>query len=199
IDRDRVALWRARFRRVTAFLLDDVQLLAGRDRSQEELFWLFNQLAEQGRQMVFTSAVALRDLVGVEARLVSRLEGGLVVTLDPPGRDLRLVVARRELTERVGAADEELAQYLAGRPADSARAVLGVVQRVLQAAEAQQVSPSAGLARELLEGATERPARKSGGRRSSGIVVSASGGIKSGEKMVWSWPDTADRLIEDLR
>ncbi|MGH7590426.1 MAG: DnaA ATPase domain-containing protein, partial [Gemmatimonadales bacterium] len=199
IDRDRVALWRARYRRVTAFLLDDVQLLAGRDRSQEELFWLFNQLAEQGRQMVFTSAVALHDLAGVEARLVSRLEGGLVVTLEPPERELRLVVARHELVERAGAADEELAQYLAGRPADSPRAVLGLVQRVLQAAEAQQVPPSAGLARELLEGATERPARKSGARRSSGIVVSASGGIKSGEKMVWSWPDTADRLIEDLR
>ncbi|MGB7212695.1 MAG: DnaA/Hda family protein [Gemmatimonadales bacterium] len=199
IDRDRVTLWRARYRRVTAFLLDDIQLLAGRDRSQEELFWLFNQLAEQGRQMVFSSVVAPRDLVGIEPRLVSRLEGGLVVTLEPPGRDLRLVVARRELVERTGSADDELAQYLAARPADSPRAVLGLVQRVLQTAEAQQVPPSAGLARELLEGAVERPARKSGARRASGIVVSASGGVKSGEKMVWSWPDTADRLIEDLR
>jgi chromosomal replication initiation ATPase DnaA len=199
IDRDRVALWRARYRRVTAFLLDDVQLLAGRDRSQEELFWLFNQLAEQGRQMVFTSLVPPRELTGVEPRLVSRLEGGLVVTLEAPERELRLVVARRELVERAGAADEDLAQYLAGRPADSPRAVLGSVQRVLQAAESQGVPPSAGLARELLEGPADRPARKSGARRSSGIVVSASGGIKSGEKMVWVWPDAADRLIEDLR
>ena len=199
IDRDRMALWRARYRRVTAFLLDDVQLLAGRDRSQEELFWLFNQLAEQGRQMVFTSLVPPRELTGVEPRLMSRLEGGLVVTLGAPDRELRLVVARRELVERAGAADEDLAQYLAGRPADSPRAVLGLVQRVLQAAESQQLPPSAGLARELLEGPADRPARKGGARRSSGIVVSASGGIKSGEKMVWVWPDAADRLIEDLR
>ena len=199
IDRDRVALWRARYRRVTAFLLDDIQLLAGRDRSQEELFWLFNQLTEQGRQLVFTSAQPLRELAGIEPRLVSRLDGGLVVTLAAPEREVRLAVATRELIDRVGAADDELAQYLAGRPADSARAVLGLVQRVLQAAEAQQVAPSAGLARDLLEGPTERPARKSGGRRSSGIVVSASGGVKSVEKMVWDWPDAADRLIEDLR
>ncbi|MFI5234153.1 MAG: DnaA ATPase domain-containing protein [Gemmatimonadales bacterium] len=199
IDRDRVPLWRARYRRVTALLLDDIHLLAGRDRSQEELFWLFNQLIEQGRQLVFTSATPLRRLAGVEERLLSRLEGGLVVTLDAPERELRLGVVERSLVERLGRADPELAQYIAARPADSPRAVLGLVQRVLQAAEAQQAAPSAGLAREVLEGAGERQPRKSGGRRSSGIVVTTSGGIKSQEKMVWDWPDASDRLLEDLR
>ena len=199
IDRDRVPLWRARYRRVTAFLLDDIQLLMGRDRSQEELFWLFNQLQEQGRQLVFASVVPLRELKGLEERLISRLEGGLVVTLEAPERELRLAVAERALVERLGSADAELAQYIAARPAESPRAVLGLVQRVLQAAEAQQAAPSAGLAREVLEGGTERPARKSGGRRSSGIVVTTSGGVKSIEKMVWDWPDAADRLLEDLR
>jgi chromosomal replication initiation ATPase DnaA len=199
IDRDRVPLWRARYRRVTAFLLDDIQLLMGRDRSQEELFWLFNQLTEEGKQLAFTSVVPLRDLQGIEERLVSRLEGGLVVTLEAPERELRLAVAERTLAGKLGSADAELAQYLAARPAESPRAVLGLVQRVLQAAEAQGAAPSAGLAREVLEGATERPARKSGGRRSSGIVVTTSGGVKSAEKMVWDWPDATDRLIEDLR
>jgi chromosomal replication initiation ATPase DnaA len=199
IDRDRVPLWRARYRRVTALLVDDVHLLAGRDKSQEELFWVFNQLVEQGRQLVFTSAVPLRELQGIEPRLVSRLEGGLVVTLEAPERELRLAVVERALAARVGSADPELAQYVAGRPAESPRAVLGLVQRVEQAAEARQTQVTAGLAREVLEGATERPARKSGGRRSSGIVVTTSGGVKSPEKMVWDWPDTADRLLEDLR
>ena len=200
IERDRVAVWRARYRRVTALCIDDIHLLQRKDRTQEELFWLFEQLLGQGRQLLFTSAVPVRDLGGLEERLRSRLEGGLVVTLGAPERELRLGVVERALHERLGSSDTELAAYLAGRPSESLRSVLGLVQRLLGAAEAQNVPPSAGLAREILEGPAGGPERKSGAsRRSSGIVVTTSGGVKSAEKMVWDWPDLADRLIEDLR
>lgn len=200
IERDRVAVWRARYRRVTALCIDDVHLMQRKDRTQEELFWLFEQLMGQGRQLVFTSASPVRDLTGLEERLRSRLEGGLVVSLGAPERELRLGVVERALHERLGSSDTELAAYLAGRPADSLRAVLGMVQRLLGAAEAQNVPPSAGLAREILEGPLGAPERKSGAsRRSSGIVVTTSGGVRSAEKMVWDWPDLADRLMEDLR
>lgn len=200
IERDRVAVWRARYRRVTALCIDDIHLLQGKDRTQEELFWLFDQLLGQHRQLVFSSAVPVRDLTGLEERLRSRLEGGLVVTLGAPERELRLGVIERALHERLGASDPELAAYLAGRPAESLRAVLGLVQRLLGAAEAQNMAPSAGLAREVLEGPMSGSERKSGAsRRSSGIVVTTSGGVKSAEKMVWDWPDLADRLMEDLR
>ncbi len=200
IERDRVPVWRARYRRVTALCIDDIHLLQGKDRTQEELFWLFDQLLGQHRQLVFSSAVPVRDLTGLEERLRSRLEGGLVVSLGAPERELRLGVVERALHERLGTSDPELAAYLAGRPAESLRAVLGLVQRLLGAAEAQNVAPSAGLAREVIEGPMSGSERKSGAtRRSSGIVVTTSGGVKSAEKMVWDWPDLADRLMEDLR
>jgi chromosomal replication initiator protein len=200
IERDRVAVWRARYRRVTALCIDDIHLMQRKDRTQEELFWLFDQLLGQHRQLLFTSAAPVRDLTGLEERLRSRLEGGLVVTLGAPERELRLGVVERTLHDRLGSSDPELAAYVAGRPADSIRAVLGLVQRILGAAEAQHIAPSAGLAREVLEGPIGGPERKSGAsRRSSGIVVTTSGGVKSSEKMVWDWPDLADRLMEDLR
>jgi chromosomal replication initiator protein len=200
IERDRVAVWRARYRRVTALCIDDIHLLQRKDRTQEELFWLFDQLLGQHRQLLFTSAAPVRDLTGLEERLRSRLEGGLVVTLGAPERELRLGVVERTLHDRLGSSDPELAAYVAGRPAESIRAVLGLVQRILGAAEAQHIAPSAGLAREVLEGPIGGPERKSGAsRRSSGIVVTTSGGVKSAEKMVWDWPDLADRLMEDLR
>nr|MBA2626982.1 ATP-binding protein [Gemmatimonadales bacterium] len=89
IDRDGVALWRARYRGVDAFLLDDVHLVGGKERTQEELFLLFNRLLETSRQMVFASAVPLDQMKGIEPRLLTRLEGGLVVDLPAPDRDLR--------------------------------------------------------------------------------------------------------------
>ena len=199
IDRDATAAWRARYRAVDAFLLDDVHLVAGKDRTQDELFLLFNVLLEGGRQMAFTSAVPLADLQGIEPRLLTRLEGGLVVDLPAPDRDLRQRAIERLLAARLDGVDPELAGYIAARPADSMRSALGLVQRVLNAAESRQVHPTAALARETLEGVTPRPPRRSMPVRVTGALAPTSGGIRSREKMVWEWPDAAARMIEEWR
>ncbi len=199
IDRDAVAQWRKRYRRADAFLLDDVHLVAEKSRSQDELFLLFNHFLEGGRQMVFSSAVALSQLAGVESRLLTRLEGGLVAELPAPEREIRQKVADRLLCEKVPEVDPEVAAYLAGRPAESVRGVQGLVQRVLSAAEAQQAKLTAGFARSVLEGAPARPPRRTAAPRGSGLVAPGTGAARSREKMVWDWPDIGDRLIEEWR
>jgi hypothetical protein len=94
-------------------------------------------------------------------------------------------------------ADAALVDYLVDRPVESVRNLGALVQRVAEAAAAQDVAFSAGLAREVLEGApAPRPTK---GLRTSGIVVSSAGGVRSREKMVWDWPAAADRVIEELR
>ena len=198
IDRDAVGPWRARYRRAQAFLLDDFHLVAGKDRTQDELFVLFNDLAGLGRQMIFTSAVPLSELPGVEARLRTRLEGGLVVELPPPDREIRQAVVERLLVSKVGTADPELAGYLGSRSADSIRAVHGLLQRVLNAAEAQGIAPNMPLAREVLEGAAPKPQRRAVTSRTSGVVGPASS-ARSREKIVWDWPEVSDRILEEWR
>jgi chromosomal replication initiator protein len=198
IDRDAVTGWRARYRGVAAFLLDDVHLVAEKDRTQDELFVLFNFLAESGRQMIFTSALPLADLVGVEARLRTRLEGGLVVELPVPEREIRQQVIERLLQAKAGIQDPELAEYLGSRPADSIRAVYGLLQRVLNAAESQNVPPTAALAREVLDGSAPRAPRRSVAIRASGVVAPVVG-ARSREKVVWEWPDVGDRIVEEWR
>jgi chromosomal replication initiator protein DnaA len=196
IDGERVDIWRARYRRVTAFLLDDVHILAGKERSQEELFNLFNELQEAERQLVFTSVTAPREIEGLDERLKSRLEGGLVTPMTGPNRELRRDIVARKMDELFRGVDDELIDYLAARPADSIRAVLGLIQRVAIAAEAQEIAPTAALARELIEGAAPERART--GVRTSGVLLSPSGNVRSREKFVWSWPDPAQRVIEEL-
>lgn len=198
IERERVDPWRARYRRVTALLLDDVHLLAGKERSQEELFHLFNHMSGGQRQLGFTVNAAPREVRGLDDRLISRFDGGLVVELGPPDRDVRQALIRRQLAAHVGEPDGDLVAYLAARPADSVRAVLGLVQRVLSAAEAGGAAPSAALARELLEGAAPTATRASGALRTSGLLASPVGMVKSHEKFVWSWPNPAERLVEEL-
>ena len=197
MERDRVDAWRSRYRRATAFLLDDIHLLAQKQRSQEELFHLFNALIDTQRQLVFTANVPPREL-GIDDRLISRLEGGLVAEIQPPDRDLRLAVVTRELRSRLGKVDPDLAAYLADRPATSLRTVTGAVQRVVGDAELQGAPPGMAQARALLEGAAE-PARHAVPRlRTSGVVVSPSGGVRSREKVIWRWPNISDRILEDV-
>jgi chromosomal replication initiator protein len=172
--------------------------VAEKDRTQDELFVLFNFLLESGRQMVFTSAVPLPELKSVEARLRTRLEGGLVVDLPAPDRDIRQRVVDRLLQAKVGEVDPELASYIASRPADSVRAVQGLLQRVLNAAEVKELPPSAALAREVLEGTPARAPRRSVAIRASGVVAPVVG-ARSREKVVWDWPDVGDRVLEEWR
>ena len=197
IDGNRVDWWRARYRRATALLLDDIQLLAGKERTQEELFNLFNQFLDGDRQLVFTAPAHPNTLDGLEERIVSRLEGGLVAEIAEPDKELRRSVLERLLTQQRVPLEPALVDYLADRPIDSVRSLTGVVQRVVEAAAAQDGPVTAGLAREVLEGAP--PPRRTTGLRTSGIVVSSAGGVRSREKMVWDWPSAGDRVIEDLR
>jgi chromosomal replication initiation ATPase DnaA len=200
IDRNAVGTWRAHYHRAGALLLDDVHLVASKERTQEELFVLFNLLVERGRQMVFASGVPLAQLVGVEDRLRTRLEGGLVVELPAPEPEVRARVLRREIEAKLGAADPDLATYLASRPADSIRAAQALLTQVLQAAAATEAAPTAAFARSLLEPAPAPAAtRPAPARRSSGVVAPSAGGVRSREKMVWAWPDIADRVLEEWR
>jgi hypothetical protein len=87
LEHSRLDAWRARFRRADVLLLDDLDTFAGMERAQEELFHLFEALYRDGRQLVFAAAPAPQEL-DIPDRLRSRLEGGLVVELDP-GEPLR--------------------------------------------------------------------------------------------------------------
>jgi chromosomal replication initiator protein DnaA len=198
IDGNRVDWWRARYRRCTALLLDDIQLLAGKQRTQEELFNLFNQFLDAERQLVFTAPAHPNTLEGLEERIISRLEGGLVAEVGEPDKEVRRHALERLLKQQHVKADAALLDYLGDRPVDSVRTLSGLVQRVVEAAAAQDAPVTAALAREVLEGAPPAGARRTGAR-TSGLVVSSAGGVRSREKMVWDWPASTDRVIEDLR
>lgn len=192
---DSIARWRQRLRRVDALLLDDVEALAGKERSQEELYLLHNLLLESGRQMAFTATATPAALEGFAERLATRLAGGLVVELGVPDREARLKETARLLGP--AASDQELVEFLASRQASSLREVQQLVQRVELAAEQRGATLTLELARLILDGDpahTPRPLR-----RGSGLLAPGSGALRSGEKMIESWPTVAERLMEEFR
>jgi chromosomal replication initiator protein DnaA len=198
IDGDRVEAWRRRYRDATALLLDDVHLLAGKERSQEELFHLYNVLLDQRRQLVFTLVAPPGEVEGLDGRVVSRLEAGLLAELGSPDHEIRRVLATNRLKARYPDVEPELLRYLAEREFESVRALINSIQRLLRAAESEGAVPTVAFARALLEG-TSPLARPSRAARTSGtMALSSAAAVRSREKVVWEWPEPEQRVIEEL-
>jgi chromosomal replication initiator protein len=189
--------WRARYRAVDALVVDDVQFAAGKERTQEELFHVFNALHDDGKQLVFVSDRAPKELEGLEERLRSRFEGGLVVELQAPDQALRERLYARFLTQTGQTPTPDLLAFLARRPAASVREMQGAVSRLVARAEAAGGAVTMALARVELDGVAV-------GKLTPRFSVAASVNGEDGfflddEKVVWEWPDLAARLIEDAR
>jgi chromosomal replication initiation ATPase DnaA len=197
IHGERTDWWRRRYRGADVLLLDDVQLLAGKERTQEELFNLFNAFQESGKQLVLTAERRPGDLEGIAPRLTSRFAQGLVVEMQHADREMRTEMARRMLAAQNVGSEPGVVEYIGSRPVEGARAVAGLVNRVVASIDPTHETLTVIQARLAVEGETGRV---------SAVLAAASvvpdgldAALRSREKVVWEWPDVGDRLIEDLR
>jgi chromosomal replication initiator protein len=145
--------FRARFRDADVLLVDDVQFLAEKLRTEEEFFHTFNALYEAGSQLVITSDRRPRDIGALETRLRERFECGLVAQLDAPGFEARLAIleqrARADALASVGA--DTLAEIATAVTA-SVRTLEGALIRVVAYASLRGEEPTPELARHVLSG-----------------------------------------------
>jgi chromosomal replication initiator protein len=189
-----VERFRARYRAADALLIDDVQFVAGKERTQEELFHVFNHFHAEGKQLVFASDMPPKAIEGLEDRLRSRFEGGLVAQLEAPDRSLREKLYGRFLADAQVAPSPELVVFLADRPAASVRELIGTVHRLAAAAAAADAPLSLALARqELTAGSAPASAPPASVRQAADTF------FLDDEKIIWEWPDVAGRLVEDMR
>ena len=122
--------FRKRYRQSEVLLIDDVQFLAGKERIQEEFFHTFNALHESHRQIVLTCDRPSNEIQGLEKRLVSRFEWGMVVDLQPPSVETRLAILRKK-AELLGAdLPDAILMLLANRIRANIRRLEGALTRV---------------------------------------------------------------------
>jgi chromosomal replication initiator protein len=181
--------WRTRYRGADALVIDDVQFVAGKERTQEELFHVFNTLYSEGKQLVFASDRPPRQLDGLEDRLRSRFEGGLVVEMQPPDRALRAKLYAHELADVEMPDRDALLSYLADRPVTSVREIIGIVNRLKAAADIAAMPLILAIAKTELDGAGAAPGTPE--------MHSQDNFFLDGEKIVWHLPDLSSRVIEE--
>ena len=193
LQEGQIERFRARYRAADVLLIDDVQFVAGKERTQEELFHVFNHFHSAGKQLVLVSDVPPKAIEGLEERLRSRFEGGLVAALEAPDRALREKLFARYLAD-VGEVDPALLQYLAERPVSSVRELIGVVHRLQATCASTGETLTLAAARQELE-----PAGAAVIAPPTVVRQAADVFFLDDEKIVWEWPDVAGRLVEELR
>lgn len=147
---DRMTAFRERYRRLDMLILDDVQFLAGRERTQEEFIHTFNALHTEAKQIVLTSDKPAAEIAGLEQRLRSRFEGGLSAEIHPPTFDMRVAIVRAKAASVGIELGPEVASYLAQHSGASVRELEGMLTRVVAAASMRDHEVTLDLAWETL-------------------------------------------------
>jgi chromosomal replication initiator protein len=140
-----------RYREVDLLLIDDIQFLGGKDATQDTFFHTFNTLHEHGKQVVITSDVPPKQLVGFEERMRSRFGWGLITDIQVPDLETRIAILRKKVTlENLGIGDDVL-EYIASKVSSNIRELEGTLIRVTAFASLNRVPVDLSLVQTILK------------------------------------------------
>jgi chromosomal replication initiator protein len=154
IQNNQLAKFRKKYRQTDVLLIDDIQFLAGKERIQEEFFHTFNALHEGHKQIVLTCDRPASEIQGLEHRLVSRFEWGLVTDLQPPDVEMRVAILQKKAQLMGVTLPEDILNFLANRIRTNVRRLEGALIRVASYASLTgrklNIEVVEGLLREIL-------------------------------------------------
>jgi chromosomal replication initiator protein len=150
LRRDRMAEFKERFRKIDALILDDVQFLAGRERTQEEFFHTFNSLHAERHQIVLTSDKVPRDIPDLEERLRNRFESGLIADIAPPDLETRVAILHKKAAHENITLTPDVALYVAQSVSSNVRELEGSLTRLVALASLRGCTITLDFARQAL-------------------------------------------------
>jgi chromosomal replication initiator protein len=188
IQEGRMAEFRRRYREADLLLIDDIQFLGERERTQEEFFHTFNALHEARRQIVMTSDRPPKEIAGLEERLVSRFEWGLVADIKPPDFETRVAILRKKAADDDIALADEVVEFIARNCRSNVRELEGAVIKLLAYSSLTRREVSIELAREALGNVL---------RDTAATATLTPAGIR--ERVAREWGVTVDGLVSKKR
>src|SRR3989339_274521 len=145
-----------RYRNVDCLIIDDIQFLANKEMTQVEFFHTFNELYDNGKQIIISSDKAPKELKGLEQRLISRFEMGMIVDVQFPDFETRLAILQAKCREHQVLLPTEFLDFIAYNVHHSIRELEGVLMQAVAQYELEQITPTvrsvAGIMKKLNRG-----------------------------------------------
>jgi chromosomal replication initiator protein len=147
---DKTQSFREQYRSVDVLLIDDIQFMAGKERTQEEFFHTFNTLYEQQKQIVISSDCPPREIPTLEERLHSRFEWGLIADLEPPDLETKVAILKRKAEALGFVIPDEVALFIASRVKNNVRELEGSLIRLVAISSLRGIPVSKDLAKDAI-------------------------------------------------
>lgn len=141
----------SRFRSSDVLLMDDIQFFSGKESTQEEFFYIFNTLYQNGKQIVLTSDLPPSSMKGLQDRLISRFQWGLCVDIQPPDLETRVAILKKKSEEDHLTISQDILYYIAENVSSNIRELEGVVIRLLAFASITKSDINIDLVRGVLK------------------------------------------------
>jgi chromosomal replication initiator protein len=161
IQHNNLVKFRKRYRQAELLLIDDIQFLGGKERSQEEFFHTFNTLFDGHKQIVLSSDRPASEITNLEHRLVSRFEWGLTAELQPPAIETRLAILRKKALALQIKLQDQVLEFLASRIRTNVRRLEGALMRVASFASLSGKELTQEVIEHLLKDILQEEARNS--------------------------------------
>jgi chromosomal replication initiator protein len=153
--------FRNRYRRIDVLLIDDIQFIAERERTQEEFFHTFNAIHEAGKQIVLSSDRPPKAITTLEERLRSRFEWGLIADLTPPDLETRIAILRSKAEDQLNLIPAEVIEFIARKVVSNVRELEGALNRVIAYASMSGMPINNELASAVLSNVMYNPKKRS--------------------------------------
>jgi chromosomal replication initiator protein len=160
IQQGKIDDFRARYRKIDLLLIDDIQFIADKERTQEEFFHTFNAIHEDGKQIVLSSDRPPKQIITLEERLRSRFEWGLIADLTAPDLETRIAILRAKAEEQALPIGSDVMEFTARKIVSNIRELEGALNRILAYASMQAVPVTIELAQAVLSNVLYNPKRR---------------------------------------
>jgi chromosomal replication initiator protein len=157
---DKMTSFRDKFRTVDVLLIDDIQFLAQKERTQEEFFHTFNELYESSKQIVIASDRPPKELAEIEDRLRSRFEWGLIADIQPPDLETKIAILQKKAENDRQSVPNDVALFIAQNIRSNVRELEGALIRLLAYCSLTGAEVTVQTAQQVLKNFIEQQTRK---------------------------------------